>query len=111
MTDDDDYFVNTSSTQIINAAFDHRTIAEGKQRFECAHAARASGGEQNCNDFVHAKKINTKTRKTQSVIERTLCLRVFVVNSCGRLNYFAGGSQSSTRLPSGSMAQPNLPNS
>ena len=62
MTHDDDYVIDLSSAKIINAAFDHRAIAEGKQRLERAHAARASGGEENGSDLVHAKKITTKTQ-------------------------------------------------
>src|SRR5437016_14540160 len=81
MTHDADYFIDLSSTKTINATFDHRAIAEGKQRLECAHAPRAPGGEKNCDDIFHAAKITTKTGKAQSVIERALCLRVFVVKA------------------------------
>jgi hypothetical protein len=45
MTDNNDYIFNVSRAQISDAAFDHRSITKGEQRFEGAHAARASGGE------------------------------------------------------------------
>jgi len=45
MADDDYYVMDLSSTKVFNAAFDHRAVAEGKQRLERAHAPRASGGE------------------------------------------------------------------
>src|SRR6266513_739473 len=82
MTHDDDNFFNIGRAKIPNAALDHRAVAEGKQRLERAHAARTAGGEKKCGDIFHAAKITTKTEKAQSVIERALCLRVFVVNSC-----------------------------
>src|SRR5882672_4494036 len=84
MTHDYDNFFNIGRAKIPNAALDHRAVAEGKQRLERAHSARASGGEKKCGDIFHAAKITTKTGKAQSVIERALCLRVFVVNSCDR---------------------------
>jgi hypothetical protein len=62
MTHDDDYVIDLSSAEIINAAFDHRAIAKGKQRLERTHAARTAGGEKECGSLVHAKKIPTKTQ-------------------------------------------------
>src|ERR1700716_1490034 len=79
MTDDDNDIFNPSRAQIANAAFDHRSITEGKQRFEDAHAQRASGGEENCGHVSHAEKITTKTRRHKGTAGRTLCLPVFVV--------------------------------
>jgi hypothetical protein len=52
MTDDDHDVSDISSLKISDAAFDYRLITEGKQRLEDAHAARASGGEQNCGDVI-----------------------------------------------------------
>ena len=63
MTDDDDDVLNLSRAQIANAAFDNRRFTEREQRFEDAHAARTTGGEENCCDIIHAKKITTKTRR------------------------------------------------
>ena len=48
MADDDDDVFDVSRAQIADAAFDHRSITERKQRLEGAHAARAAGGEENC---------------------------------------------------------------
>jgi len=52
MTGNNDNVVYISRTKIVYAAFDHGAIAEGKQRLEGAHAARASGGEQDCTDVI-----------------------------------------------------------
>jgi hypothetical protein len=55
LADDDDYVFDRRRAKIADAAFDHGLIAEGEQRFEDAHAARASGGENNSGDVSHDK--------------------------------------------------------
>ncbi len=59
MTHDNDYVIDLSSAKIINAAFDHRAVAEGKQ----------------CGDVFHAAKITTKTRR-HKVLLSVLCVSV-----------------------------------
>ncbi len=54
MTHDHNDLVNAGRAQVIHAASDHRAIAEGKQRLERAHAARAPGGEKNCGDVIQS---------------------------------------------------------
>ncbi len=55
MAEDDNDVLNVSRAKIANAVFDNRRITEGEQRFEDAHAARATGGEDNCGDVSHDK--------------------------------------------------------
>src|ERR1700687_6088132 len=43
--DHDDVF-NSGGMQIVKTTFNHRGVAEGQQRLERAHAARAPGGEK-----------------------------------------------------------------
>jgi len=54
MTNDHNDLVNAGRAQVIHAAFNHRAIAEGKQRLKRAHAARAPGGEKNCGDVIQS---------------------------------------------------------
>ena len=60
--DNDDVF-DISRAQISDAALDYSPIPKGQQGLEGAHAARAAGGEENCSDLIHPKKITTKTRR------------------------------------------------
>ena len=53
--DDNDSLIDSGSAQVLDAGFDHSLIAEGKQRFELSHSARASGGKQDGSDVLHAE--------------------------------------------------------
>src|SRR5882724_8267934 len=46
MSHDYDDAFNSGCTQIVEATFNYRGVAEGKQRLERAHAARAPGSEK-----------------------------------------------------------------
>ena len=78
MADDNDNVWNISRAKIADAAFDYRAITKGKQRLKGAHAARASGGEENCADFIHAKKITTKARRHKE-LKPEVVKRLFLV--------------------------------
>jgi hypothetical protein len=62
MPDDDHDVRNAGRLKTADAAFDYGSIAEGKERFEDAHAARASGGEQNCRYVIQVKVLNSSLR-------------------------------------------------
>src|SRR5262249_15107898 len=81
MAQDDNNLFNSRGAQMGQARFNDRLVTERQQGFEFAHPPRAAGSEENCGNVLH-------------------CLIAA-----------AGGSQSSTRLPSRSMIQPKLPNS
>src|SRR5689334_16885758 len=50
MADDNDQIVYASRTKIPDARFDHRDVAEGKQRFECSHSPGPSGGQNDSSN-------------------------------------------------------------
>lgn len=55
-----DWFPDSGVPKAGDAMLDDCGFAEGKQRLERAHAARAAGGEQYCGDIIHVKEITKK---------------------------------------------------
>lgn len=50
MSKNDDDLSDSRGAKIVNARFNYRLVAKGKERFEFTHPARTAGGENDCGD-------------------------------------------------------------
>jgi hypothetical protein len=90
MADDNYQVAYASLTKIPDTRFDHRTFAEGKQRFESAHSPRPSGGENDSGNASagfdgHKQELRHETTEkvtTQTGAQRSPLLSLASEDAC-----------------------------